>query len=41
MSQITDILASKDKKSRKHIYIDDNYACTLDEFTIFKYKLKY
>lgn len=40
MSQITDIKVAKGKKSRRHIYIDDNFACTLDEFTVFKYRLK-
>ena len=39
MSEITDIKIAKGRKARKHIYIDDNYACSLDEFTIFKHKL--
>lgn len=39
MSQITDIKVAKGKKSRRHIYIDDKFACTLDEFTVFKFRL--
>ena len=40
MSQITEIKVAKGKKSRRHIYLDDGFACTLDEFTVFKHKLK-
>ena len=40
MSQITDIKVAKGKKARRHIYIDDGFVCTLDEFTVFKYRLK-
>ena len=40
MSEITDIKIAKGKKSRRHIYLDNNYVCSLDEFTVFKYKLK-
>ncbi len=39
MSQITEIKVAKGKKSRRHIYIDNNFACTLDEFTVFKFRL--
>ncbi len=39
MSKITDIKVAKGKKSRRHIYIDNNFACTLDEFTVFKFRL--
>ena len=40
MSIVTDIKQTKGKKARKSVYIDDNFACTLDEFTIFKSRLK-
>lgn len=39
MSQITDIKVAKGKKARRHIYIDDGFVCTLDEFTVFKHRL--
>ena len=40
MGIITDIKQAKGKKARCHIYIDNNFVCTLNEFTIFKYKIK-
>ncbi len=40
MSQITSILVAKGKKSRRHIYIDGEFVCTLDEFNVYKYRLK-
>lgn len=40
MSTITDIKQAKGKNKRLHIYLDDNFACTIDEFTAFKYRLK-
>ena len=39
MSQITEIKTVKGKKARKSIYIDDSFACSLDEFTVFKARL--
>ncbi len=39
MSIITQIKNSNNKK-RSSIYIDGNFVCFLDNFTIFKYKLK-
>ena len=40
MSTITDIKQAKGSKKRLHIYIDDEYTCTVDDFTAFKNKLK-
>ena len=40
MGIITDIKQAKGKKARKHIYMDNSYICTLNEFTVFKYKIK-
>lgn len=40
MSTITDIKVAKGAKARRHIYLDEQYVCTLDEFTVFKFKLK-
>lgn len=40
MSIITDIQEAKGKGRRKHIYLDDNFVCTVDAFTVYKNKLK-
>lgn len=40
MSKITEIKVAKGAKSRRHIYIDDVFTCTLDEFSVYKYKLR-
>lgn len=40
MGQITNLENTKKKDSRKNIYIDGEYICTLGEFSIFKHKLQ-
>ncbi len=40
MGIITDIKVAKGNKKRQHIYIDDEFVCTVDEFTAFKNHLK-
>lgn len=39
MSEITDIKQAKGKGKRLHIYLDNEYACTIDEFTAYKHRL--
>ncbi len=39
MSVITDIKQAKGNKKRVHIYIDDEFVCSVDDFTAFKNKL--
>ena len=39
MSIITEIKVAKGKKARRHIYIDGNFVATLDEFTVYKYRI--
>ena len=40
MAVITSIVAKKRDKNRFLIYIDNQFACILNDFSIFKYKLK-
>lgn len=40
MGIITDIKEAKGKNKRQHIYIDNEFVCTLDAFTTYKNKLK-
>ena len=40
MSLITDIKQAKGNKKRVHIYIDDEFVCSVDDFTAFKNKLR-
>lgn len=39
MGVITEIKVAKGAQARRHIYIDDKFATTLDEFTVYKYRL--
>ena len=40
MGIITDIKIAKGNKKRQHIYIDNEFICTVDDFTAFKNHLK-
>ena len=40
MAVITSIVAKKRDKNRFLVYIDNQFACILNDFSIFKYKLK-
>ena len=39
MGIITKLECTKRKNGRKNIYLDDEYVCTLDDFSIFKNKI--
>lgn len=40
MSKITEIKQAKGKSKRLHIYLDNAYTCTIDEFTAYKHRLE-